>query len=69
MRHLDYVFDITAAGIQFIDAGKDTLKSPYIQPGTVLVTELDAQGRMFLRITNPNTLDYHLGDIEPYELI
>lgn len=69
MKYIDYHFDITPAGIQFTDSGRDLLKTDFIVAGTCMRAELDDAGRIFLRITNPDTLDYHLGDIEPYELV
>lgn len=69
MRYIDYHFDITASGILFTDTDHELLKSEFIHPGTVFVTEILEDGRMFLRISNPDTLDYHLGDINTYDLI
>ena len=61
MRFLDYNFDITASGIEFIDEGKvnkmqlpvDTLCS-----GDLLeVTQLP-DGRIFLRKVHPDALEH-----------
>ena len=69
MKYIDYHFDISASGILFTDTKEELLKSEYITPGTVFVTEILDDGRIFLRIVNPDTLDYHLGDINTYDLI
>ena len=69
MKYIDYHFDISAQGIVFTDTDRDVLKSEFITPGTTFVAEQLEDGRIFLRIVNPDTLDYHLGDINTYDLI
>lgn len=69
MKYIDYHFDISAQGIVFTDTDTELLKSEFINPGTTFVAEQLDDGRIFLRIVNPDTLDYHLGDINTYDLI
>lgn len=69
MKYIDYHFDISASGIVFTDTKDELLQSEFIRSGTVFVSELLDDGRIFLRIVNPDTLDYHLGDINTYDLI
>jgi len=69
MKYIDYHFDISAQGIVFTDTDADVLKSEFITPGVTFVAEHLDDGRIFLRIVNPDTLDYHLGDINTYDLI
>jgi len=69
MKYIDYHFDISAQGIVFTDTDADVLKSEFITPGVTFVAEQLDDGRIFLRIVNPDTLDYHLGDINTYDLI
>ncbi len=69
MKYIDYHFDISAQGIVFTDRGDELLKSEFINSGTTFIAEQLEDGRIFLRIVNPDTLDYHLGDINTYDLI
>ena len=69
MRFLDYNFDVTASGIEFIDEGKvnkmqlpvDTLCS-----GDLLEVTHLPDGRIFLRKVHPDGLEYSAFGSEDY---